>query len=81
MQQWVWEALGEMLSEWLFADESAQYEVVAMYAIVYPIKFRLWRWEIHCSKCRALIRCGTARTMFAADREAYQFQRKYAQPS
>ena len=52
-----------------------------MYVIVYPITFKLWRWEIHCSKCRALLRCGTARTMTAADREAHNFRRQYARPS
>lgn len=50
-----------------------------MHVIVYPITFKLWRWEIRSSKCRTLLRCGTARTMAAADREALKFRRQYAQ--
>ena len=32
---------------------------------VYSITPKLWRWEIRCGG--ALLRCGTARTVFAAE--------------
>jgi hypothetical protein len=31
---------------------------------IYPISFRLWRWELRCGG--ALLRCGTAPTKAAA---------------
>jgi hypothetical protein len=34
---------------------------------VYPIASSLWRWEIRCGG--ALLRCGTAPTRFAAERD------------
>ncbi len=37
---------------------------------VYPITPNLWRWEIRCGG--ALLRCGTAWTRDAAQREANQ---------
>ena len=40
---------------------------------VYAIELNLWRWEIRCDECNALLRCGTARTMIAADRQARHF--------
>jgi hypothetical protein len=35
---------------------------------VYPITPNLWRWEIRCGG--ALLRCGTAETSVAAERDA-----------
>ncbi len=34
---------------------------------VYPITLNLWRWEIRCGG--ALLRCGTAPTRVAAERD------------
>jgi hypothetical protein len=40
-----------------------------MYQVsVYPITANLWRWEIRCGG--VLVRCGTAATKVAAEREA-----------
>jgi hypothetical protein len=36
--------------------------------LVYPITPQLWRWEIRCGG--ALLRCGTAPTKVAAEKEA-----------
>jgi hypothetical protein len=36
--------------------------------LVYPITPKLWRWEIRCGG--ALLRCGTAPTKVAAERDA-----------
>jgi hypothetical protein len=35
---------------------------------VYPIATNLWRWEIRCGG--ALLRCGTAPTKVAAEKDA-----------
>ena len=35
---------------------------------VYPITPNLWRWEVRCGG--ALLRCGTAATPVAAERDA-----------
>jgi hypothetical protein len=35
---------------------------------VYAITLKLWRWEIRCGG--ALLRCGTASTKVAAERDA-----------
>jgi hypothetical protein len=51
-----------------------------MYVIVYPITYKLSRWEIHCGKGRALLRCGTPRTMTPADPEAHSLGRQFARP-
>jgi hypothetical protein len=43
-------------------------EGYAMYQVsVYSITPNLWRWEVRCGG--ALLRCGTARTKVAAERE------------
>jgi hypothetical protein len=45
-----------------------QKEGEAMFQIlIYPITAELWRWEIFCG--RALIRCGAAKTLVAAENE------------
>ena len=36
--------------------------------IIYALTLNLWRWEIRCGG--ALLRVGTARTKFAAERNA-----------
>jgi hypothetical protein len=44
-------------------------EGVTMYQIsVYSISLLLWRWEVRCGG--ALLRCGTAPTRLAAQRDA-----------
>jgi hypothetical protein len=37
---------------------------------VYPITPSLWRWEFRCGG--ALVRCGTARTSAAAERDVLE---------
>jgi hypothetical protein len=37
---------------------------------VYPITLKLWRWEIRCGG--TLLRCGTAVTKAAAERDVYE---------
>ena len=44
-------------------EDAAMYQV-----LVYPITANLWRWEIRCGG--ALLRCGTAETRGAAERDA-----------
>jgi hypothetical protein len=36
--------------------------------LIYPITANLWRWEVRCGG--ALLRCGTAPTRVAAERDA-----------
>ncbi len=44
-------------------------EDMTMYRVsVYSITPNLWRWEVRCGG--ALLRCGTARTKAAAERDA-----------